>query len=247
MVKTADTNFYVLPEDISGDNFTLKGDECRHLKKVLRLQPGDTITAVDGIGNQLQGILTEYISKDEASFEITSRSFKPGEPGIDVILLQAVMKGDRFEYLVEKAVEIGVFGIIPIITERTIVDPSPNKVERWRRIAVAAMKQSGRSYLPRIFEPTDFTNSFELLEEKNQKLLLFESGDNSIRSLFVESQGNNTPIYVAIGPEGDFTDEELSYAIENGFLKTTLGKRRLRSETAGIAALSIILSYDNSF
>lgn len=247
MLKTPEHNlFYVDPSYIKKDHLFLTGSEFKHAVMSLRLKPGDLIKVVDGTGNEFLAEMREIRNRDRCYCSIIKVTRKPREPLCDVILLQAVLKGDRFDYLVEKAVELGVNKIIPVESARCIVKSGGQKVERWNRIAVSAMKQSGRSVLPEITDVKTWIPAIEGLPPSLIRIILNADGKIKLRDHLSQNSDIlfNKPIIIAVGPEGDFAPEEIEKAAEYNFKSVTLGPRRLRSETAGIAALSVIFSFE---
>lgn len=239
--------FYVDPDDVHREYFILRGDELQHAVKSLRLSKGAVITAVDGLGNEYTGELGELTRGMESKCQIIKIKRKPNEPLINVTLIHSLLKGGRFDFIVEKAVELGVNAIIPLHTMRSIVSAETQKVHRWRRIAVSAMKQSQRSILPEVTDVMEFEEMLKYTSSGSK--IKFILNKDSKKSLFQEILKLNATqlqgsICIATGPEGDFTKEEAETALENSFIPVTLGPRRLRSETAGIAAIAVIMAHD---
>jgi len=239
--------FYINPDDAHRDYFILKGDEFQHAVKSLRLSKGAVITAVDGLGNEYIAEMGEFTLDRESKCPIIKSRRKPNEPLMNVTLIHSLLKGGRFDFVVEKAVELGVNAIVPLHATRTIVTAETQKVHRWRRIAITAMKQSQRSVLPKVTDVMEFE---EMLKHssKGSNIKFILNQDSKISLLRKLTKLNEKQlrgsIYIATGPEGDFTKEEIELAIDNSFIPVTLGPRRLRSETAGIAAAAILLAND---
>lgn len=256
MHSEAHNYFYVKPEDIHGDYFILKDEEFHHAVHVLRLEAGDTVTAVDGMGNEFHAEISDtpqsgqFVNASRHSREIRCTIVKtlrkPNEPILDVTLMQSLLKGDRFDYLVEKAVETGVNRIIPVHTERCVVPAETQKIHRYRRIAMAAMKQSCRSVLPEITEVMRFHDALKSLPRSSIKILLHKEGSVPISRCIGDLIADKLKksVIVAVGPEGDFTREEIDRALGESFVRVSLGPRRLRSETAGLAAVAALLAFD---
>lgn len=233
-------SFYVSPHHVTENKIVLADEEVHHLARVKRHKIGDIIWAVDGMGVMYEAELV-FVSKTRAEGRIIRIRRRVGEPVMELTLAQAMIKGERFDWLVEKSVEIGVHRLIPLITEKTMVRAGSGKLERWSRIALGAMKQCGRSRLTEITEP------------KILKQVCALGADCSFR--FIAHAGCSRPVEISrsagllpikgiclVGPEGGFTDGEIGMAEDNGFMPVSLGPRRLRSETAGIVLSSIILS-----
>jgi len=236
--------FYTELKNISGDKLEIKGDELKHLTRVVRKKERDVIEVVDGQGNLYTVVLTD-ISKQSAQGEIQKRTRYAGEPNFQLTLAQAIPKGNRFDLVVEKGTEIGVSAFIPLLCEHSIVEASAARLSRWRKVAIAAMKQSTRSVLPDISSPQTV---HDVIRKKGLlKLgLIAERGDRarSLSEIIKELQQKSAQLksaVVLIGPEGGFSANEINFALENGFHKFTLGRRRLRSETAGIVASAILM------
>lgn len=239
---TADTYFFIQPDDAHSGKFILRNDEFKHAVKVLRLKEGNIVCGVNGEGTEYLGDIIEISGANKLirCREISKRRMT-NEPVSDVTLIQAPVKGDRTDYLVEKAVEIGVNRIIPVHTERTIIKVSSQRTTRWRRIALSGMKQSGRSVLPDIEDAISWQEAVSRSFGPVQKLILHKDGNTALANLIADSDSRARYV-IAVGPEGDFTETELNIAQENGFKKVSLGPRRLRSETAGLVALAQIIA-----
>ena len=142
-------SFYVKPDMVFGNELIFSEDEAHHLSRVIRKKKGDVVWAVDGEGTAYE-VEILYIEKNQVRARILRTRRRIGEPVAEVTLAQGILKGEKFDWLVEKAVEIGVRKIIPLISEYSIAVAGPQKIARWKRIALSAMKQSGRSILPEI-------------------------------------------------------------------------------------------------
>lgn len=236
--------FYTKPENISNNFVEIKGEELKHLSRVLRKKVREIVYVVDGRGNLYTILLTE-IKKQVARGEIQKKARFVGEANFELTLAQAVPKGNRFDLVIEKGTEIGVSAFIPLICEHSIVETTPARISRRKKVAIAAMKQCGRSVLPEILPAQSVK---EVMKKKGLlKLGLIAHSEGRCKSLYSISEQlkkKNHPIKSAIilvGPEGGFSPEEVNLAIENGFEPFVLGPRRLRSETAGIVASAIFM------
>lgn len=236
--------FYTEPQNIAQDHLQIIGDELKHLARVVRKKVRDVIDVVDGRGNLYTAVLTQ-ITGHIAIAEIQKRSRFVGEPNFQLALAQSIPKANRFDWVIEKGTEIGVASFIPLLSEFSIAAATPHRQNRWKKIAIAAMKQSGRSVLPGI-------SPAQSIQEVIQKKDLLTTGliaENRVgaknlsalaQSLRNQSAQSRSAI-ILIGPEGGFSPPELELALNNGFHCFTLGPRRLRSETAGIVAAAIWL------
>jgi 16S rRNA (uracil1498-N3)-methyltransferase len=230
--------FYVPPGRIHGDEVTFPPEEVRHLVFVLRKRKGDRVWAVDGKGNAHEVELV-HLGRKEAKGRILRSERNLGEPKIDVTLAVGVLKGERFDWLVEKAVEIGVRRIVPFLSEGTTVKTNAPRIRRWKNIAIAAMKQSGRSLLPDVDE---FRNLDYVLKDSSayEHRLAAHAGDGStpMKEALRDLPHPFKSALLLVGPEGGFVQREVELLRRNNFLPVSLGPRRLRAETAGIVLLA---------
>ena len=203
----------------------LPEEEAHHALKVLRGRAGDVVEVVDG-GRHL--FVAELRGGREAA--ILQELEAPDEEG-EVFLYQAVPKGGRMDLVVEKATEVGVKRLVPLVTRRGVVEPGGGKVDRWRRVAEAAARQSLRMVVPEVLDPVSFAEAARQAGE-NGVLLHNASGLAPLENLV------GSPVSLFVGPEGGWSDEELGLAREAGLAFAQLGPYRLRSETAGIVAVA---------
>ena len=229
--------FYTPPRLISTTDLTIDGDEFDHLTHVMRKKVGDAIRVVDGKGMAYDATIME-IARRTARCEITHAYERLNEPAIDVTLGVAILKNaSRFDFLVEKVTELGVNTIIPLTTERTIARSA--KVERWQKLALAAMKQSGRCVLPSVSGLTGLADFVASIPPTALRLIPHEKAERTLMNAVPQSKSQS--ITICIGPEGGFSDEEINQAAQRGFMPVSLGPRRLRTETAAILASGIAL------
>jgi 16S rRNA (uracil1498-N3)-methyltransferase len=233
--------FYTPPSLIKSKSLSIQGEELHHLSKVLRKKVGETIVVVDGKEHAYKAIL-ESITRSSADCKILETIHRFNEPDVEVKLAFALLKNpSRMDFLVEKCTELGVREFIPVHTERTIT--SRVHPERLQKIALSAMKQCGRSFLPPIHSPMDFHEALTYLNACERKLITHEKADEMIAASGRKgARGSSGTVGVLVGPEGGFTDEEIQGAVESGFKAVSLGPRRLRSETAAIAVVSLVIS-----
>ncbi len=229
--------FYADPKDIHGSSLVLRDEEVKHLARVLRKRPGDHIAVTDGKDHLYEAIIRS-IDHSVAECEILDVNTHVNEPRVDVTVAVSLLKNPgRMDFLVEKIMEFGARTIIPLLCKRTI--PRHEKHERLEKIAVAAMKQCGRSFLPRVFVLTQFKTLVSHAREFDLKLIPHEKTEQSqfIGSV-LQHHRKAKNILIVIGPEGGFTEQELELASVNGFISISLGARRLRSESAAISAVA---------
>jgi 16S rRNA (uracil1498-N3)-methyltransferase len=228
--------FYAPPERIDGRSVLIDGEELAHLAHVMRKKEGDEIMVVDGNGGAYD-VLLETVTKRSARGLIRQSFRNYHEPGPRVTLAVGILKNpSKFDFLVEKATEVGVIGIIPLLTERTI--PRHAKTDRWQKLALSAMKQSGRSYLPRVKELTNLADLLRTGGSFQRRLIAHMTGEACLAPT-TSSGGESTLILV--GPEGGFSDSEVESCIAGGFTPVYLGDRRLRTETAAIALATLAI------
>jgi len=231
-------SFYVLPEHVGDEKVTILGKEAYHISRVLRHTVGEKIWVVDGMGTEYE-IELERSSSHLVEGRIVKKRTGHKEPRVKVTLVQAIPKGFRMDYLVEKATELGVNRVIPVISARSQVFPDgDSKVRRWQRIALSAMKQSGRSLLPMVDRVTRLEDLLQSMPGRDLFLIALERGGNKLKEVMMEGIEK---VLLLVGPEGGFAAPEVKLATEMGAVPVSLGERVLRSETAGIALLALLL------
>jgi 16S rRNA (uracil1498-N3)-methyltransferase len=236
--------FFVNRENISKDRIIITGEDVKHIKNVLRLRIGDNLLFCDGMGLDYHVKILEY-KVDAITTEILSSEMNKTEPPIDVILYQGMPKSDKLELIIQKCVELGVKNVIPVITDRTIVrletkKDAEKKVGRWQKIATEAAKQCNRGAIPEIGMPVGFEMALNMAKNAQLSIIPYEKETNTVLKRLI-TVDNPKKIAVFIGPEGGFTEEEIQSALAKGTRPVTLGPRILRTETAGIAVLSILM------
>jgi 16S rRNA (uracil1498-N3)-methyltransferase len=234
------------PSQIHLNDITLTAEQQHYLTRVIRLKNGDKFHAIDGTGKlylcELATGTAEIIETIIAVDRQLDR-FSRGEatPTPTMILICALPKGNNFDDIVRACTELGVTSIIPALSDRTLLQPSPQKLQRWRKIAQEAAEQSERNIIPTIAEPEPLKRIFAQLPNPSQKYLCEARGEYPhLLNCLQSTQLDDRPIIVAIGPEGGWTDPEIQLAIENDFQLVSLGRHILRTITAPIVALSII-------
>jgi 16S rRNA (uracil1498-N3)-methyltransferase len=224
--------FYISPDNISKNCFTLDAEETHYALNVLRLQVDDEIWLLDGVGIAYRGIIKN--NGQEVSGEIIAESPGFSEPKVKMHLAVGLIKKDRFEWLLEKAVECGALSITPLLLDRCL--KKTLNLERSQKIVRTAAKQCGRSRFPKLNEPTSLDN---YLNDKSDLTVCLQSeGETSLTTWQREKSPNK--VSVLIGPEGDFSENEMNVIRDNNINIVSLGNRRLRTETAAITALNII-------
>ena len=218
----------------------ITGSDVHHIRDVLRLKAGDPLELLDGTG-KIYGAKISKVEKDKIICEILDSRTPDSEPGTRVTLAQALPKARKMDFIVEKCVELGVYRIVPMATERSVAKSA--KIDRWEKIAKAAALQSGRSIIPEITGLMTFNEVLKLRGKYDQALIPWELEKvRSLKKHFTDNRISGSPdILIAIGPEGGFSQKEIELAKKAGFASISLGKRILRTETAGMAVLSAIM------
>jgi 16S rRNA (uracil1498-N3)-methyltransferase len=239
--------FYLPPGQCAGNTLRLDGREAHHALNVLRLKYGELVTVLDGAGNQYLGAV-ENVSRGSVTLTVSMKNFTPAPP-CSVTLLVGVPKGKIIESLVQKAVELGVRRIVPLLTERVVTHlddgGAENKRDKWQTVASEAIKQCGALWLPTVETPVTLENFLARQEKFDVSLVGSLQGERRLPREILhefEARSSRPPQSVAvwIGPEGDFTDAELAAIQSSGALPVTLGNLTLRVETAAIYCLSFL-------
>lgn len=238
--------FFVAPEQIQGNRIVITGKDVNHIKNVLRMKPGEEISISNGLDGKDYRCGIEELKEEEIL--CTLRFIK--EEGVElpskVYLFQGLPKADKMEMIIQKAVELGVYEIIPVACKRSVVKldekKAKSKILRWQGIAEAAAKQSRRAIIPRIQDVMSFQKAAAYSENAQVRMIPYEleEGMENTREL-IGGLRPGQDVAVFIGPEGGFAQEEIDCAGERGIVPITLGRRILRTETAGMTVLSIIM------
>lgn len=223
----------VAPEQIQGDLIKLDSHQLHYLLRVLRLQNGDRFIALNGLGNCWIAEIADSSAKIIEAIDIET------ELSVSLSLITALPKGSGYEQVVRCCTELGVSNFIPVISDRTILKPSSNKVQRWRKIVIEAAEQSERQIAPTVFEPVKFTAAIANTQSSQAKYICVARGD--VPSLW-HCLSNNEPssVVIATGCEGGWTNGEVEKAIALGFEPVSLGSRILRAVTAPIVVSSLV-------
>ncbi|HEY7535185.1 MAG TPA: 16S rRNA (uracil(1498)-N(3))-methyltransferase [Thermodesulfobacteriota bacterium] len=230
--------FPIRQSQIKNNQASISGSDYRHIIKVLRLKPGNAITLFDEKGLEHFGKISELGSK-EITITITGSKRVDNESILNITLLQGIPKGDKMDYIVEKATELGVKTIAPVITERSQVR-NAKRIDRWRRIVLESSKQSGRMIPPNILDVTSFENAIDFNDTGNLQIILHEKCRDKIRDIINKVNKTSNKVKLFIGPEGGFTKGEVIKAKTKGFIPIGLGPRILRTETAAIVAVTVM-------
>lgn len=221
----------IAPSQLQQGQILLTKEQQHYLLRVLRLRDGDRFIAMDGKGKWwLAQLATEQAQVLETLSVAT-------ELPVSITLMVALPKGNAFDEVVRTCTELGVACIAPILSDRTLLNPSPQKLERWRRIAAEAAEQSERAFVPTILEPVAFSTTLPLVN--SQQYICEARGNFPHLKDCLQNKGQET-IVIATGPEGGWTQTEIANAIAAGFQPVSLGRRILRAVTAPVVALTLI-------
>lgn len=237
--------FFVDARHILDTEIYIQDENVNHIKNVLRLGIDDEITINDRQGNDYKCII-KSIEQQCIRAQIKEKHISDAEPNVDIILFQPLIKGEKMDWVIQKAVEIGVYKIITLSTDRCVVKiegakKSQAKVERWNKIAEAAAKQSGRGCVPEVVAPMLFKDAMAYVKEHRLKAIIPYENEKTQGIRKVLQQEKSSTYGVFIGPEGGFTEQEIAMAMAEGIQSVTLGNRILRSETASIVTLANIM------
>ena len=238
--------FFVEPEQVKEDEIEILGEDVRHISKVLRLHIGEEILICDGQGYDYQCIINT-IEKDYILVQIKRKILSETEPICKVTLFQGLPKADKFELIIQKCTELGILDIYPTLTERVVVKikdakKEKDKINRWQKIAKEASKQSNRSIVPTIHDFISFTDILSKLKDFDIILIPYEKQRDTYIQDVLADFSHAKHIGIIIGPEGGFEEKEVQMAMDQGIKPITLGPRILRTETAGLITLGIIMN-----
>ena len=238
--------FFVEPNQIQDKKIVITGKDVNHIKNVLRMKIGEELSVSNGVdGKEYRAIIEEFYDE-----EVVCTLIFVKEDGVElpskVYLYQGLPKADKMELIIQKAVELGVYEVIPVATKRAVVKldekKSKSKIARWQAISESAAKQSKRAIIPRIGDVMSFKEAIKACRDAHIKLIPYELSEGMDKTK--EIIGNLKPgedVAIFIGPEGGFEDSEIEMAMSMGVEPVTLGKRILRTETAGFTILSWIM------
>lgn len=245
--------FFIEPTSASvGEHIALSGEDANHISLSLRAKPGEEYILCDTCNYEYKCKIVS-ISSDEVVFEILDKKPSESEPDVKVTLFQALIKGDKFDAVVQKAVELGVCRIVPVISERCVSRPDPKqlqkKIERWQKISKSAAMQCGRSYVPEICQAVDYKTSLEMISEADCGFVCYEAQPHQpMKHIFEKAsiQKKSETYSFFVGPEGGISDAEANLAESKNIPLASLGKRVLRTETAPVCVISAIMYHSDN-
>lgn len=238
--------FFVEEPVIGEDTIRITGGDVNHIKNVLRMSPGDQICVINGQNNKEYYCEITEIGNDEVYTQIREVRDADQELKSKIVLFQGLPKSDKMELIIQKAVELGVHKIVPVSTDRTVVKldakKEANKRKRWMNISESAAKQSGRLYIPEVTQVVSYKEALAMAKEMDVRLIPYELAEGMEKTREIMSSilpGQSVAVF--IGPEGGFESSEIEKAMEIGIQPITLGKRILRTETAGLVTLAMLV------
>lgn len=238
-------HFFVEPSQVRGNFISILGGDVNHMKNVLRMKAGEAVVISDGFGHEYLCLAEEFL-ENEVRCVIQEARQAVSELPSRIVLFQCLPKGDKMELIIQKAVELGAYAVIPVETKRCVVKLDAKKAEkriaRWQQISESAAKQSKRMLVPEIKPIMSFREALKAAEELDICLIPYEfaRGMKKTREI-IETITPGKSIGIFIGPEGGFEETEVAAAVKTGAKPITLGKRILRTETAGLAILSVLM------
>lgn len=230
---------------VQGDKIRLEGSDVNHMKNVLRMKEGEEVQVSDGTGNAYLCQIEGY-EGNQAVLKIREKTEKDTELPSKIWLFQGLPKGDKMELIIQKAVELGAYAVVPVETRRCVVKldakKAQKKVTRWQQISESAAKQSKRMLIPEVKNVMNWKEALAFAKGLDVVLIPYElaQGMKETREILAAIQPGQS-VGIFIGPEGGFEEEEVRDAMEAGGKPVTLGKRILRTETAGMTMLSILM------
>ena len=234
---------FVSPEDIRQEGITLRGELLKKVRLVLRLKPKDTLSVFDGTGCEYHVQIVSLTPRG-GDLKIVEKTYPPRDSLLEIHLGQAVPKSQKMDFVIQKAVELGVSEIHPFFSSRTIphfnLDQAMKKVVRWQKISQEASQQSGRITIPTVNPLVEFIELLTLPPPASLKIILCKDPSHHSLKNFLTTNSNKNGIFFLVGPEGGFAPEEITRALEHGFRPISLGERILRTETVALTFLSIL-------
>ncbi len=238
--------FFVEPHQIQGNCVLIEGSDVNHIKNVLRMKQGEEIAVSNGLDGKEYRCGIAQLEEDRIVCELRFVKEDGVELSAQVYLFQGLPKADKMEMIIQKCVELGVHAVVPVATKRCVVKlddkKAKSKISRWQGIAEAAAKQSKRRIVPEILDVMSFKQAIQFVKDFDVRIIPYELADNMERTKeIIGALQPGQRIAVFIGPEGGFDEAEVQEALDNGTEPITLGRRILRTETAGLTVMSWIM------
>ena len=233
--------FFVPKENIDGETIKISGEDVIHIKRVLRMKEGDTLELCASSGYDYLAKIRE-LGQNDIILDILEKKKCETEPPIQVTLFQGIPKAGKMDYIIQKTTELGIFEITPCTLSRCVVKlDGDKKIKRWQKISEEAAKQSGRGIIPKINEPLDLDSAISELKKFDLAFVPYECEEENCLKDVLLSKNDVKTVGFMIGPEGGFEKSEIDKLVEKGITPISLGKRILRTETAGEAVLSMVM------
>lgn len=236
-------SFFVFADQIKQGKVIINGCDVQHISNVLRLVPGNIITVLDGQGKGYRAKL-DKVRKKQVECTILEEFAAAGEPPLRITIVQGLPKGDKMEMIIQKCTELGITAVVPLCTERSVVKIVPDRMQkrksRWQRVALESARQCGRGIMPQVSEPVKLADVLTTIPPDALKLMLWED-EQKVFLKQVLKTARPADVFIFIGPEGGFAPEEAALARNYGVTTVSIGPRVLRTETAGLAAVAMIL------
>lgn len=238
-------NFFVYDWQVQGDTVTIEGADVNHIVNVLRMKVGEEVSVHDDVNRKYLCRIAE-LQEDKVCLSILEQQASDTELPCRIYLFQGLPKGDKMEWIIQKGVELGAYAIVPVTTKRAVVKldekKAQKKVSRWNSIAESAAKQSGRGMIPEVLPVMKFAEALEFAKDLDLNLIPYEKAEGiaDTKQRIAEIRPGQS-IGIFIGPEGGFEEAEVEMAKEKRAIPVTLGRRILRTETAGMTMLSILM------
>lgn len=238
-------NFFVYDWQVQGDMVTIEGTDVNHIVNVLRMKVGEEVSVHDDVNRKYLCRIAE-LQEDKVCLSILEQQASDTELPCRIYLFQGLPKGDKMEWIIQKGVELGAYAIVPVATKRAVVKldekKAQKKVARWNSIAESAAKQSGRGMIPEVLPVMKFAEALQFAEDLDLNLIPYEKAEGiaDTKQRIAEIRPGQS-IGIFIGPEGGFEEAEVEMAKEMQAVPVTLGRRILRTETAGMTMLSILM------
>ena len=238
--------FYISEDQIAENEITITGSDVNHIRNVLRLEKGDWVVACNGEGKDYVSRVLS-VEKDHVCLQVEKVQSTGTELQTKITLFQGIPKKEKMEFIIQKAVELGVYEIVPVMMKRCVVRFSDErkmekKQERWQAIAQAAAKQCDRGIIPVVHAPVTMEEAIDMAKDMEFNMIPYELQDGIDKSREIVAHAcQKESVGIFIGPEGGFEAKEVEHAVANGIEPITLGKRILRTETAGMALLAFMM------
>ncbi|RMG01349.1 MAG: 16S rRNA (uracil(1498)-N(3))-methyltransferase [Nitrospirae bacterium] len=220
------------------EELTVSGDNLHYLRNVLRVKEGNDVEVLDGKGGVYMGVI-KSVGKKELAIMLLRRETPDIEPSVNIHLLQPLLKGEKMDLVIQKTTELGIRGIIPVVTEHS-VPRGTRKIDHWRKVAMEAVRQCGRTAVPEVEDVMGLEEAIGLLPEEAQKYVFHEKGGKNLGDAVVKKESKKSSIFLLTGPEGGLSEREVNMSVSSGFEPVNLGRRILRAETATIVAVTLL-------